>query len=90
MPFVPIKARTLMEYEAFLDKLNRCMEPWRHELAFAADEPDLEDPTSGDSANILYNISDLSLAVIAVRDGKLCLTGKEFERKCPNKGVPNG
>ena len=87
MPHIPIKARTISEYEAFLEKLNCCLGPWKDELGFIADEPDFENALSGDSSNILYSISDLSLAVIEVRDGSLHLTGTVFERKNPTRGV---
>ena len=90
LPFVPIKARSVGEYVAFLNQLNSCIEPWKDEIQFVVDEPNLVDPLSNDSANILYNIPDLSLAVIEVRDGRLCLTGTVFDRREPNNSSIKG
>ncbi len=75
IPFVQIQADTVGEYEAFLNKLNRCMEPWKDVFWFVIDEPNLEEPIKNDSSNILYDIPDLSLAVVEIRNGELHLTG---------------
>lgn len=78
MPFVQIKEFSVNAYQSFLDKLNRCLEPWKDELEFWIQDPNLEEPMVNDSANILYNLENLALAVVEIKDGKLRLTGTNF------------
>lgn len=78
MPFVQIKGFSVNAYQSFLDKLNRCLEPWKDELEFWILDPNLEEPMVNDSANILYDLDNLVLAVVEIKDGKLRLAGTTF------------
>ena len=75
IPFVQIKGNTVAAYQAFLDELNNCLEPWKDEFEYFLLEPNFEDPTVNTSANILYNLDKLALATIEIIDGKLGLVG---------------
>ncbi len=78
MPFTQIKGYTIGEYEAFLNKLNKCIEPWKNEFSFYAEEPNLEKSMENDSANILYDLDDMIVAVVKTIDGELRIVGTKL------------
>ena len=79
IPCVQTKGFSIADYQSFLDKLNICLEPWKDELEFWIPEPSLEDSMFGTSANILYDLDNLVLAILEINDGKLGLVGTVFE-----------
>ena len=79
LPFVQLKVYSVGEIEAFLNKLNRCLKPWAEEYKFWIEEPNFDDPLYGTDENILYDIDDLSLATVVLRDGELHLAGSLIE-----------
>lgn len=75
IPFTQIKHFTVGEYETFLNKLNKCLEPWEDVLSFYVDEPNLYESIKNDSSNILYDLDNMVIGVVEVVDGKLHIVG---------------
>ena len=81
--YVQIKADTIGEYGAFLNKLNQLAEPWKDQLKLFVDEIDLADSMCsmiGSAANILYNIKEMTLGQIVSVNGNLQIIGTVFKR----------
>ena len=78
IPFVQIKGSTVRSYQTFLDELNHALETWKDEVELWVPEPNLEDPLVNTSANILFNIDEMALAIVDINNGKLCLSGTVF------------
>ena len=77
LSYVQIKAGTIGEYSAFINKLNCLAAPWKDRIELYADDIDLDDYSYG-AHNILYDIQDMTLAQIVSKKGELQIVGSVF------------
>ena len=81
LPYVQIEARTIGDYEVFLNKLNQLVKQWKGQITLYTDDADLEDPMFGSANNALYNIREMTLAQVICTDGELRVVGAALNRK---------
>ena len=79
LPYVQIKARTIGEYSAFINKLNHLAAPWKDRIELYTDDIDLDDYSYG-AHNALYNMQEMTLAQIISQNGELQVVGSVMKR----------
>jgi hypothetical protein len=80
LSYVQIKADTIGEYNTFLEKLNKLAAMWNGRIKLWADDVDLEASISGTANNVLYNIQEMTLALITSENGELKIVGTNMKR----------